>query len=143
MEEKIMEVVHNIGTLPQYQTEDAAGMDLHSTEEKTLQPLERALIDTGLRVAIPKGHEGQIRPRSGTAWKHGITVLNSPGTIDADYRGPLKVMLVNLSNEPYTITVNERIAQMVVSTYEKVKINPVLVLADTQRGEGGFGSTGK
>lgn len=142
-EGKVMEVVHNLGTLPAYQTEDSAGMDLHSVEGRTLKPLERALFDTGISVAIPKGYEGQVRPRSGTAWKHGITVLNAPGTIDADYRGPLKVMLINLSDEEYTIAPHERVAQLVITPYAKVEIKPVLLLDETQRGAGGFGSTGK
>ncbi|MFJ1331277.1 dUTP diphosphatase [Capnocytophaga canimorsus] len=131
--------------LPEYQTEDAAGMDLRAFLEApvTLLPLERTLIKTGLFLEIPKGHEAQIRPRSGLAFKHGITVLNSPGTIDADYRGEIGVLLVNLSNTPFTIEDGERIAQLVFAKYESATLTQVEVLEDSQRGSGGFGSTGK
>lgn len=140
---EMLKVVKNDGTIPAYQTEDSAGMDLHSTESKNIMPMERALISTGLKMEIPRGYEGQVRPRSGLAWKHGITVLNSPGTIDSDYRGELKVMLINLSLEPYKIEVGERVAQLVIAPYEKVAIEDVAALSDTVRGGGGFGSTGK
>jgi dUTP pyrophosphatase len=120
-------------------------MDLKANidEPITLAPLERALVATGLYIALPEGTEAQIRPRSGLAAKHGITVLNTPGTIDADYRGEIKVILVNLSNEPFTINPGERIAQMVVARYEKVEWEEVESLDQTERGAGGFGSTGK
>ena len=130
---------------PFYATEKSAGMDLKAniTEPITLGPLDRAMIPTGLFIALPDGTEAQIRPRSGLAAKHGISVLNAPGTVDADYRGEIKVILVNLSNEPFTINPGERIAQMVVARYEKVEWNEVKTLDETNRGEGGFGSTGK
>lgn len=130
---------------PFYATASSAGMDLKANidEPITLAPLERALVATGLYIALPEGTEAQIRPRSGLAAKHGITVLNTPGTIDADYRGEIKVILVNLSNEPFTINPGERIAQMVVARYEKVEWEEVDTLDDTERGAGGFGSTGK
>lgn len=130
---------------PAYATEKSAGMDLKANidEPVTLGPLERAMIPTGLFFALPDGTEAQVRPRSGLAAKHGISVLNSPGTIDADYRGEIKVILVNLSNEPFVINPGERIAQMVVAKYEKVEWNEVEVLDETERGCGGFGSTGR
>ena len=130
---------------PFYATEKSSGMDLKAniTEPIILGPLERAMVPTGLFIALPDGTEAQVRPRSGLAAKHGISVLNSPGTIDADYRGEVKVILVNLSNEPFTVNPGERIAQMVVARYEKVEWNEVETLDETDRGEGGFGSTGK
>lgn len=130
---------------PAYATEKSAGMDLKANiiEPVTLNTLERAMIPTGLFIALPDGTEAQVRPRSGLAAKHGITVLNTPGTIDADYRGEIKVILVNLSNEPFVINPGERIAQMVVSKYEKVDWENVEELDETERGEGGFGSTGR
>ena len=120
-------------------------MDLKASIEApvTIGPLERALIPTGISIALPEGTEAQVRPRSGLAAKHGITVLNAPGTIDADYRGEIKVILVNLSNDPFVINPGERIAQMVVARYEKVVWEEVDALDDTARGEGGFGSTGR
>ena len=120
-------------------------MDLKANIEQpiTLGPLERAMVPTGLFIALPDGTEAQVRPRSGLAAKHGISVLNAPGTIDADYRGEVKVILVNLSNEPFVINPGERIAQMVVARYEKVEWEDVEVLDDTERGTGGFGSTGR
>jgi dUTP pyrophosphatase len=128
-----------------YATEKSAGMDLKADikEPVTLAPLERAMIPTGLYIALPDGTEAQVRPRSGLAAKFGISVLNSPGTIDADYRGEVKVILVNLSNEPFVINPGERIAQMVVARYEQVEWDEVDVLDETDRGEGGFGSTGR
>lgn len=138
-----LEVITSSGILPEYKTKDAAGMDLSSNEYIILRPMERKLIDTGLKIAIPEGYEGQVRPRSGLAWNHGITVLNAPGTIDADYRGDLKVMLINLSEEEYAIEKGERVAQLVISKYEKVEIKAVEKLSETIRGEGGFGHTGK
>ena len=130
---------------PEYSTEKSAGMDLKANidEPITLGPLERAMVPTGLYIALPDGTEAQVRPRSGLAAKHGISVLNSPGTIDADYRGEVKVILVNLSNEPFVINPGERIAQMVVARYEKIEWDEVEVLDETERGTGGFGSTGR
>ena len=131
--------------LPAYETKYAAGLDLRANIEEpiTLAPLERALVPTGLMMEIPVGYEGQIRPRSGLAAKHGITVLNAPGTVDADYRGDVKVILVNLSNETFTINPGERIAQIVFAKHEQADLLPALFLSETERGAGGFGSTGK
>ena len=131
--------------LPEYATALSAGLDLKAniTEPVTLNPLERVLVPTGLFIALPEGTEAQVRPRSGLAAKHGITVLNSPGTIDADYRGEIKVILVNLSNEPFVINPGERIAQMVVARFERAQWVEVQKLDSTERGEGGFGSTGR
>ena len=131
--------------LPAYATQSSAGLDLKAVlaEAVTLDPLERKIVGTGLKIALPEGYEAQVRPRSGLAAKHGITVLNAPGTIDADYRGEIGVILVNLSNEPFTIQPGERIAQLVVAQYSQVEWSPVESLDTTQRGEGGFGSTGK
>lgn len=130
---------------PAYATEQSAGVDLKAniTEPVVLGSLERKLIPTGLRIALPKGYEAQVRPRSGFALKHGITVLNTPGTIDADYRGEIGVILVNLSKDTFTINPGERIAQMVIAKHETVEWEEVDSLDDTARGEGGFGSTGK
>ena len=130
--------------LPNYETEGSAGMDLRAniTESVTLGPLERAMIPTGIFIELPLGYEAQVRPRSGLAAKRGLTCLNSPGTIDADYRGELKVILVNLSNETQIIEPAERIAQMVVAKHERIVWSEVTVLSDTVRGAGGFGSTG-
>ncbi len=131
--------------LPEYQTPLSAGLDIRADLDApvTLGPLERAMIPTGLFVELPEGCEMQIRPRSGLAAKHGITVLNSPGTIDADYRGEIKIILVNLSGEPFTVEAGERIAQMIVARYEQIEWQPVEELGATARGAGGFGSTGK
>lgn len=130
---------------PAYATEKSAGMDLKANiqEPVTLEPLQRAVIPTGLYIALPDGVEAQVRPRSGLAAKFGITVLNSPGTIDADYRGEIGVILINLSDLPFVIKPGERIAQMVVARYEKVQWEEVEILDGTERGEGGFGSTGR
>lgn len=130
--------------LPEYQTEGAAGLDLRANlaEAISLKPLERALIPTGLYMELPVGHEAQVRPRSGLAYKQGITVLNSPGTIDADYRGEVKVLLVNLSPDVVVIENGERIAQLVVARHEQVAWQPVDLLEETARGAGGFGSSG-
>ncbi len=130
---------------PAYATPLSAGVDLRANLEApvVLQPLHRMLIPTGLYIALPPGYEAQSRPRSGLAIKHGITVLNSPGTIDADYRGELKVILVNLSDQPFEIAPGERIAQMVIARHEQVEWEPVDALDETERGAGGFGSTGK
>ncbi len=131
--------------LPEYATEAAAGMDLRANLEEpiVLKSLERTLVPTGLFMELPVGFEAQIRPRSGLAFKNGLTVLNSPGTIDADYRGELKVILVNLSAESFTINDGERIAQMVISRHEQAEWISVEELVETQRGQGGFGHTGK
>lgn len=130
--------------LPSYETANSAGMDLRANIESpvTIQPLDRVLIKTGLFVELPQGYEAQIRPRSGLALKHGITVLNTPGTIDADYRGEIGVILVNLSNTPFIVNDGERVAQMVINEYAVVELNPVAELSETSRGGGGFGSTG-
>lgn len=130
--------------LPHYETTGSAGMDLRANIEDAiiLKPLERAIIKTGLFIALPNGYEAQVRPRSGLAAKKGITVLNSPGTIDADYRGEIGVILVNLSNEEFTIEDGERIAQLVIAKHEQVSWDSVDVLDETKRGAGGFGSTG-
>lgn len=132
-------------SLPAYETNLSAGMDLRAnlSEPIILQPMQRALIPTGLYIELPSGTEAQIRPRSGLAFKNGITVLNFPGTIDADYRGEIKVLLINLSQEAFEIKDSERIAQMVVSKHETVEWQLVESLNETQRGEGGFGHTGK
>lgn len=131
--------------LPHYATEHSAGMDLRADLDESVElgPMERKLLPTGLYMALPSGTEGQIRPRSGLAYKEGITVLNAPGTIDADYRGEVKVLLVNLSVKSVVINNGDRIAQMVISRYEKANIKEVESLSETQRGSGGFGSTGK
>ena len=132
-------------TLPAYETLLSAGMDLRAdiNEPISIAPGERVLVPTGLYIALPEGYEAQIRPRSGLAFKHGITILNSPGTIDADYRGEIKVLLINLSNETFEIHDSERIAQMVVAPFAKVEWEQTDTLDTTQRGEGGFGHTGK
>ena len=131
--------------IPEYATEQSAGVDLRANIEDgiLLEPLSRALVGTGLYIQLPKGFEAQIRPRSGLAAKHGITVLNAPGTIDADYRGEIKVILINLSHKSFVVNPGERIAQMVIAAHEKVEFNVVDKLDETARGEGGFGSTGK
>jgi len=131
-------------TLPAYETAHAAGMDLRADLETTvlLKPFERKLIPTGLHIELPEGFEAQIRPRSGLAFKHGISIVNSPGTIDADYRGEIKVLLINLSNEVFEINTGDRIAQMIVASHEKVNWQEVEVLNETSRGAGGYGHTG-
>lgn len=142
MKVKIINGSHH--ELPRYETAQSAGMDLRASidEPITLQPLERKLIPTGLRIALPAGYEAQVRPRSGLALKKGVTVLNSPGTIDADYRGEIGIILINLSQEPFVIQDGERIAQMVIARHEQPDWEPVEVLDDTERGAGGFGHTG-
>ena len=129
---------------PSYETNGAAGMDLRANIENaiTLKPLERAIIKTGLFIALPIGFEAQVRPRSGLAAKKGITVLNSPGTVDADYRGEIGVILVNLSNEEFIVNDGERIAQLIIAKHEHVNWKEVKILSETSRGAGGFGSTG-
>ena len=130
--------------LPHYETEASAGMDLRASisESRVLKPLERSIVGTGLFIELPRGYEAQVRPRSGLAAKKGITVLNAPGTIDADYRGEIGVILVNLSNEDFTIHNGERIAQLVITKHERADWQLVEVLSETDRGAGGFGSTG-
>ena len=130
--------------LPKYQTELSAGMDLYANidEPITLKSLERTLVKTGLFISLPKGYEAQVRPRSGLAFKNGITVLNTPGTIDADYRGEIGVILVNLSSQDFTINDGDRIAQMVIAKHETATWEAVENLDETERGEGGFGSSG-
>jgi len=130
--------------LPHYETMASAGMDLRAnlTEERKLKPLERSIVGTGLFIELPIGTEAQVRPRSGLAAKRGVTVLNAPGTIDADYRGEIGVILVNLSNEDFTIRNGERIAQLVIAKHERAEWDEVSELSSTDRGEGGFGSTG-
>lgn len=130
--------------LPTYETVHAAGMDLRAyiNESITIKPLERAIVPTGLFIELPAGIEAQVRPRSGLAAKKGITVLNSPGTIDADYRGEIKVILVNLSNEEFEINDGERIAQLIIARHEKIEWIPTVTLQESERGAGGFGSTG-
>ncbi|MDA0984400.1 MAG: dUTP diphosphatase [Bacteroidetes bacterium] len=131
--------------LPNYETIASAGVDLKAAinEPLTLAPMERGIVGTGLKIALPEGYEAQVRPRSGLAAKYGITVLNAPGTIDADYRGEIGVILVNLSNESFTIQPGERIAQLVLAKYEQIQWELTESLSVTDRGEGGFGSTGK
>ncbi len=130
--------------LPEYATSQSAGLDLRADIESpvTLKPLERRLIPTGLRIALPEGYEAQVRPRSGLALKHGITVLNTPGTIDADYRGELMVLLINLSNDEFIVNPGERIAQVIIAKYETASWDGVEILDETERGEGGYGHTG-
>jgi len=130
--------------LPQYATIHSAGLDLRADTEQALilKPLERSLVPTGLFIELPEGYEAQIRPRSGLAIKHGISLVNTPGTIDPDYRGEIKVILVNLSDVPFTLEPGERIAQMVIARFEHIVWNEVEVLSETARGEGGFGHTG-
>lgn len=130
--------------LPAYATPQSAGLDLRANIEApiTLHPLERRLVPTGLHIALPDGYEAQVRPRSGLALKHGITVLNTPGTIDADYRGEIMVLLVNFSNEDFVVKDGERIAQMIIAQYAKAAFESVEVLDETERGEGGYGHTG-
>ena len=131
--------------IPKYETEQSAGMDLRAFIEEpiVLKPMQRVLVPTGLFIELEKGFEAQIRPRSGLAFKNGITVLNSPGTIDADYRGEIKILLVNLSNEEFIVNSGERVAQMIIAKHETAEIVEVKELSDTERGAGGFGHTGK
>lgn len=142
MKIKIINISNHV--LPHYETNASAGMDLraHLTTPVTLKPLERRIIKTGLFLELPVGYEAQIRPRSGLAAKKGITVLNAPGTIDADYRGEIGVILVNLSQDPFVVNDGERIAQMVIASHERAEWHEVKELSQTSRGEGGFGSTG-
>ena len=142
---KIKIVNHSHHALPQYATALSAGLDLRANleEDITLQPMERRLVPTGLSIALPEGYEAQVRPRSGLALKHGITLLNTPGTIDADYRGEIGVIMVNLSDTPFNIADGDRIAQLVIARYEQAEWESVEALDSTERGDGGFGHTGK
>ena len=141
---KIQIINQSKHSLPQYATPLSAGLDLRANLDSpiVLKPLERVLVPTGLFIALPAGYEAQVRPRSGLALKKGVTVLNSPGTIDADYRGEIRVILVNLSSEPFVIEDGERIAQMVIARHEQAEWDEVEALDETQRGDGGFGHTG-
>lgn len=143
MKIKIVNRSHH--ALPQYATALSAGLDLRANleEDITLQPMERRLVPTGLSIALPEGYEAQVRPRSGLALKHGITLLNTPGTIDADYRGEIGVIMVNLSDTPFNIADGDRIAQLVIARYELAEWEAVEALDSTERGDGGFGHTGK
>lgn len=144
--EVTVKIVNSSGhPLPVYETSGAAGMDLRAVLDApiVLEPMQRTLVPTGIFIELPIGFEAQIRPRSGLAFKHGITVLNSPGTIDADYRGEVKVLLVNLSSQPFTINHGERVAQMVVASHAQVSWSVTDELGDSKRGAGGFGSTGQ
>lgn len=143
MKVKIINKSHH--PLPQYATPDSAGLDLRAflQEDIILKPLQRALVSTGLSIELPRGYEAQIRPRSGLALKHGLTVLNSPGTIDADYRGEIGVVLINLSDEEFVIKDGERICQMVIAAHAQVELVDSNTLSNTERGDGGFGHTGK
>lgn len=140
----VMAVVEDEHLLPTYATEHSSGMDLKAAVETpiTLQPMERKLIPTGVRIALPIGYEAQVRPRSGLALKHGVTVLNTPGTVDADYRGEIGVILINLGSEPFEVKPGERIAQLVIAKYEKANLCLTDELNDTERGERGFGHSG-
>ncbi|HMU97199.1 MAG TPA: dUTP diphosphatase [Chitinophagales bacterium] len=145
MKKMILKIVNESGNpLPEYETVGSAGMDLRAnlTEPIMLKPLQRALIPTGLFIELEQGYEAQIRPRSGLALKKGLTILNSPGTIDSDYRGEIKIIIINLSNETTVINTGERIAQMVIAKYEQATLKEVDELGETERGEGGFGHTG-
>lgn len=142
--EKVKVINRSSNPLPEYQTAQAVGLDVRAniSEAMTIAPLERIMVPTGLYFQIPEGYEIQVRPRSGLAAKHGITVINTPGTIDPDYRGELKVLLVNLSNEPFALQPGERVAQLVFARYERLAWEEAVELEATQRGAGGFGSTG-
>ena len=142
---KVNIINHSAFPLPQYETAHAAGMDLRAYVESeiTIKPLQRILIPTGLHIELPIGYEAQIRPRSGLAYKHGISIVNAPGTIDADYRGEIKVLLVNLSDTDFVVNNGDRIAQMVIAKHETITWESVDELSDTARGEGGYGHTGK
>ena len=140
-----IEIINNSKhELPQYATSQSAGLDLRANLEEsfTLKPLERKLVPTGLHIALPDGYEAQVRPRSGLAYKKGVTVLNAPWTIDADYRGDIGVILINMSNEDFVVEDGERIAQLIIAKYDQAEWIPVSELSETNRGEGGFGSTG-
>lgn len=142
---KIKVVNSSPNELPKFATEDSAGMDLRAdlAEEISINPGQRCIVSTGIKIAIPPGYEAQIRPRSGLAIKHGVTVLNSPGTIDADYRGDIGVILINLGQEPFLIKSGDRIAQMIINKFERFEWNQLETLDETLRGEGGFGHSGR
>ncbi|MBP8915896.1 MAG: dUTP diphosphatase [Breznakibacter sp.] len=142
---KVYIINNSSHNMPEYATTHSAGLDLRANldEDVVIRPLQRVIIPTGLFIELPEGYEAQIRPRSGLAFKHGITVLNSPGTIDADYRGEIKVILINLSGEEFVVKNGERICQMVIAQYSKANLIAIESLSDTVRGEGGFGHTGK
>lgn len=142
---KIKIINHSGLALPQYETAHAAGMDMRAftAEEIIIRPMQRVLVPTGLHIELPVGYEAQIRPRSGLAYKHGISIVNAPGTIDADYRGEIKVLLINLSDTDFVIHNGDRIAQMVIARHETISWEPAEALSDTARGEGGYGHTGK
>jgi dUTP pyrophosphatase len=142
---KISVIYSGKGELPTYVTAASAGMDLRAAIEESisLAPMERKIVPTGVSIALPEGHEAQVRPRSGLAVKHGITVLNSPGTIDADYRGEIGVILINLSNQVFTVAPEDRIAQLVIAEYTQIVWEPTQILEESERGSRGFGSTGK
>lgn len=145
MERIKVKIINDSGhELPAYETFSAAGMDVRAKLDQpvTLAPLQRALIPTGLRIQLPHGYECQVRPRSGLALRHGISLVNTPGTVDADYRGEIGIIVINLSSEPYTITDGERIAQLVVKEYVRVEWEPTDHIDETRRGDGGFGHTG-
>lgn len=145
MENLRVKIINRSGNeLPAYETTESAGMDVRACLDApvTLAPLERALIPTGLRVQLPRGYEMQMRPRSGLALRHGLTLANTPGTVDADFRGEIKIILINLSNEPFTVNDGDRICQMVVAPYTRVDWEPVSRIDSTERGDGGFGHTG-
>ena len=145
MERITVKIIHDSSNpLPAYETPSSAGMDVRARLDSpvTLQPLQRALIPTGLRIQLPQGYECQVRPRSGLALKHGISLVNTPGTVDADYRGEIGIIVINLSDQPYTITDGERIAQLVIKEYVHVTWEQVDRIDETERGEGGFGHTG-
>jgi dUTP pyrophosphatase len=141
---KVKVINKSTHSLPNYETSQSAGMDLRANlvSEVSIEPMQRVLIGTGLFIELPKGYEAQIRPRSGLAFKHGITVLNSPGTIDADYRGEIKILLINLSSDTFIIKDGERIAQMIIAKHETISWTIVESLEDTERGAGGYGHTG-
>lgn len=145
MERIKVKIINSSGNeLPTYETFSSAGMDVRASLDSpvTLKPLERTLIPTGLRIQLPHGYECQIRPRSGLALRHGISLVNTPGTVDADYRGEIGIILINLSSEPFTVNNGDRIAQMVITNYTRVEWEPVEKIDETERGDGGFGHTG-
>ena len=137
-----VKIVSNTGEVPAYETSGSAGMDIRSGETLVIEPGERALVSTGLFIELPEGYEAQIRARSGLAVKNGIGLVNGVGTIDSDYRGEIKISLINWGKEPFAINQGDRIAQMVISRYERISWEPVFALDDTPRGQGGFGSSG-
>ena len=143
MSVEIPVVLNEGATMPHYASAGAAGLDLRASEDVTLAPGERAAVPTGVRLAIPEGYEGQVRPRSGLALRHGLAMVNSPGTIDADYRGEVRMILINMGSEVVQFKRGERLGQLVVSPVARATLVPVLALVESERGEGGFGSTGR